>query len=124
MKLNYLAFPDPKIINRENVYFVTCLSEGKNNMLWMGTYAGIFGYNGKQFTIINDETLRLMNETGVLHIRSSLEDSRGRLWIGNNGIGVLLKDNDITINFSEKHNLIGEIISVDRYIGMHKRKVL
>lgn len=37
---------------------------------------------------------------------SILEDSKGRLWIGNNGIGVLLKDNGTTINFSEKNNLI------------------
>ena len=27
-----------------------------------------------------------------LHIRSVLADSKGRIWIGNNGIGVLLLD--------------------------------
>jgi|TARA_B110000263_G_scaffold212447_1_gene195902 ligand-binding sensor domain-containing protein len=75
-------------------------------MLWIGTYAGIFGYNGDQFTVINDETLGLKKETGELHVRSILEDSKGRLWIGNNGIGVLLFDNDTVINFSEKNNLI------------------
>ena len=105
-KLNYLAFPKPKVINPYNVYFVTCLSNGKNNMLWIGTYAGVFGYNGSDFTIINDETLGLDIETEPLHIRSILEDSKARLWIGNNGIGVLLKDGDTIINFSEKNNLI------------------
>lgn len=30
----------------------------------------------------------------------------GRIWIGNNGIGVLLKEGETTINFSEKNNLI------------------
>lgn len=78
----------------------------RNDMLWIGTYAGVFGYNGKQFIIINDESLGLSKETGALHIRSILEDSKGRLWIGNNGIGVLLKDSGKTINFSEKQNLI------------------
>jgi len=105
-KLNYLAFPNPKVINPDNVYFVTGFAEGQNDMLWIGTYAGIFGYNGNQFTIINDETLGLKKETGELHIRSILEDSKGRLWIGNNGIGVLLKENDTIVNFSEKNNLI------------------
>ncbi len=105
-KLNYLAFPSPQIINPQNVYFVTSLAEGKDEMLWIGTYSGIFGYDGRQFTIINDQTLGLKKETGELHIRSILEDSKGRLWIGNNGIGVLLKEKDTIINFSEKHNLI------------------
>lgn len=105
-QLNYLAFPTPKVINPHNLYSVTSLSKGKNNMFWIGTYAGVFGYNGSDFTIINDETLGLDINTEPLHIRSLLEDSKGRLWIGNNGIGVLLKEGDTIINFSEKNNLI------------------
>ena len=105
-RLNYLAFPKPKVINPNNLYSVTSISKGKNNILWFGTYAGVFGYNGSDFIIINDETLELDIETEPLHIRSIFEDSKGRLWIGNNGIGVLLKDADTIINFSEKNNLI------------------
>ena len=104
--LSYLAFPDPKVINSHNIYCVTDISHGKDNMLWISTYPGVYGYNGETFTIINDETLDLKKETGELHIRSILEDSKGRLWIGNNGIGVLLQENDTIINFSEKHNLM------------------
>lgn len=105
-KLIYLTFPNPKIINPDNIYSVTDISKGKNDMLWIATFAGVFGYNGENFTIINDETLKLKKETGYLHIRSIFEDSKGRLWIGNNGIGVLLKDGDSIINFSEQNNLI------------------
>lgn len=105
-QLNYLAFPNPKVINSYNLYVVTSFSKGKNKMLWIGTYAGIFGYDGEHFTIINDETLGLTPATGLLHIRSVLEDSKGRLWIGNNGIGVLLKTADQIINFSEQQHLI------------------
>ena len=105
-KVSYLAFPNPIIVNTDNVYFVTGLAKGKNDILWIGTYSGVFGYNGKEFTIINDETLELKNETGQLHIRSILEDSKGNLWIGNNGIGVLLKSGDSIINFSDKNRLI------------------
>jgi streptogramin lyase len=47
--LNYLAFPNPKVINPNNLYGVTSISKGKNNMIWFGTYAGVFGYNGKEF---------------------------------------------------------------------------
>lgn len=104
--LRYLAFPDPKTINPNNLYGVTSFSKGKNNIIWFGTYAGVFGYNGKDFRIINDETLGLDVEDEPLHIRSILEDSKGRLWIGNNGIGVLLKEGDSIINFSDKNKLI------------------
>ncbi len=75
-------------------------------MIWFGTYAGVFGYNGNEFTIINDETCGFDRNIAPLHIRSILEDSKGRLWMGNNGIGVLLKEGDAIINFSEKQNLI------------------
>ena len=106
-KLNYLAFPPHKILNPiDNLFAVTDISKGKKNMIWFGTYAGVFGYNGSDFTIINDETLGFDRKIEPLHIRSILEDSKGRLWIGNNGIGVLLKDGDSIINFSNKHHLI------------------
>ncbi|WP_121666165.1 ligand-binding sensor domain-containing protein [Mesonia aquimarina] len=104
--LNYLAFPLSPNIQFDKTYHVTGFATGKNNMLWMGTYAGVFGYNGRNFSIIDDKSLGLTKENGTLHIRSLLEDSKGRLWMGNNGIGVLLKEGDSIINFSKKHKLI------------------
>ena len=98
---NYLAFPKPKTITAGNVYSLTSMSKGKNDMLWFGTYAGVIGYNGHQFTTINDETLGLMAGSDKVHVRSILEDSQGRLWIGNNGIGVMLKKDDSIIHFSK-----------------------
>jgi ligand-binding sensor domain-containing protein len=106
-KLNYLAFPPRKVLNHsDNLFAVTSISKGQNNMIWFGTYAGVFGYDGKKFTTINDETLGFDRDIAPLHIRSIFEDSKDRLWIGNNGIGVLLKGGDSIINFSEKNNLI------------------
>lgn len=106
-RLYYLDFPPQKLLNPyDNLFAVTAISRGKNNVIWFGTYAGVFGYNGSSFTIINDETLGYDRKIEPLHIRSILEDSKGRLWIGNNGIGVLLKEGDSIINFSKKHHLI------------------
>lgn len=106
-KLTYLEFPPHKVLNLyDNLFAVTSISKGTNNMIWFGSYAGVFGYNGSDFTIINDETLGFDRAIAPLHIRSILADSKGRLWIGNNGIGVLLKEDDSIINFSKEKNLI------------------
>ncbi|SFC30188.1 Two component regulator propeller [Flexibacter flexilis DSM 6793] len=106
-QLHYLDFPPQKVLNpNDNLFAVTDIAVGKNNMIWFATYAGVFGYNGRDFTIINDETLGYDRKIEPLHIRSIFEDSKGRLWIGNNGIGVLLKEGDSIINFSNKHGLI------------------
>jgi len=106
-RLHYLDFPPQKVLNpNDNLFAVTDITKGKNNTVWFGTYAGVFGYNGKEFKIINDDTLGFDRAIAPLHIRSIFEDSKGRLWIGNNGIGVLLKVGDSITNFSEKNKLI------------------
>ncbi len=106
-QLNYLAFPNPRDTRTGNLYAVTGISKGKNERVWFGTYAGVFGYDGKQFVTINDETLGLSEESEKIHVRSILEDAQGRLWIGNNGIGVILKNGDAITHFSkEKGKLI------------------
>ncbi len=111
-KLNYLPFPIPKNISSGSTYAVTSISIGKNNMIWFGTYAGVFGYNGSEFTTINDETLRLTKDSEKMHVRSILEDSKGRLWIGNNGIGVILKSGNSIINFSKEQ---GKLIPMNEF---------
>ncbi len=106
-RLHFLELPPQKVLNPyDNLFAVTDISKGKNNMIWFATYAGVFGYNGIDFTIINDETLGFDRKIEPLHIRNIYEDSKGRLWLGNNGIGVLLKEGDSIINFSKKHRLI------------------
>ncbi len=105
-QLDYLVLPPLPNKKHGWSYLVTGIAHGAGNRTWVGTYSAAVAYNGSFFTIINDEALGLDEKTGYLHIRSILEDSKGRLWIGNNGIGVLLKEEGSTINFSEQHNLI------------------
>ena len=108
-KLSYHIFPLTPKENENNIYSVsTPFIKGKNGMLWFGTYGAVIGYNGTSFTVIDDKSLGLTEETGYLHIRSIFEDSKGNLWIGNNGIGVLLYNGDSTVNFSELHGLVSE----------------
>lgn len=103
--MSYLIFPKPKNENPDNSFGVTGISKDKDGKVWIATYAALFNYDGKMVTIFDHKTLRL-KDNELLHIRSVLADSKGRIWIGNNGIGVLLMEGNSIINFSEKNNLI------------------
>jgi ligand-binding sensor domain-containing protein len=103
--MNYLIFPKPRNKNPDNTYGVTDILKDKDGKVWIATYAALFNYDGKMVNVFDRETLKLKNNE-LLHIRSVLADSKGRIWVGNNGIGVLLKEGDTIINFSEKNNLI------------------
>lgn len=103
--MNYLIFPKPKNDNPDNSYGVTDISEDKDDKVWIATYAALYNYDGKKISIFDHKNLKL-KDNELLHIRSVLADSKGRIWIGNNGIGVLLMENDKTINFSDINGLI------------------
>lgn len=103
--MHYLTFPKPKHANPDNSFGVTGISKAKDGKVWIATYAALFSYDNKTVNIFDAEKLQL-KEDEQLHIRSVLADSKGRIWIGNNGIGVLLLEGDSTINFSQKHHLI------------------
>ena len=105
INMNYLMFPKPKHKNHDNTYGVTGISKDKNGTMWIATYDALFNYNGQMVKIFDHTNLKL-KDNELLHIRSVLADSKGRTWIGNNGIGVLLMEGDSVFNFSEKHNLI------------------
>jgi len=105
-KLSYRALPVKTKSGQENHYSNSTASiKSKNGTIWFGTYGALIGYNGSDFKIINDATLGLNDETGHLHIRSIMEDGKGNLWIGNNGIGVLKYDGKEMINFTAQQKL-------------------
>jgi ligand-binding sensor domain-containing protein len=101
--LFYRTFPVKVKSGLENTYSIsTNFVRSKNGAVWFGTYGGLIGYNGSDFKIINDSCLGL--NVGV-HIRSIMEDSKGNLWVGNNGIGVLKYDGRKVVNFTDQQKL-------------------
>ena len=105
-KLKFLAFPLPEVRGTDWEYKCTGIARGKDGRIWFATYGSVIGYDGKSFTFMNhqDGSFDGSAETD-LHVRSIFEDSKGRLWIGNNGIGVLLQEGGKTINFTQRHGL-------------------
>lgn len=84
----------------------TGFSKGANGSIWIACYNGVVGFDGKAFTFINDSTMHYDGKKKYIHVRSILADSKNRVWIGNNGVGVLLKEGNTVLNFSEKMNLV------------------
>lgn len=101
--LSVLKFP---ILGADSSFFsikgtVTDIFYGKNNMLWLASYGGVLGFDGASFKYINQKGINY-------HVRALFEDSKGNLWIGNNGIGVLFYDGNTTMNFTETNGLNDE----------------
>lgn len=103
--LNYLPFPQIEDLEDAASYLNTCMAQGKNNQLWFSSYLAVFGFDGDNISVIDNRTLGLLDSDSSLHVRSIFEDSRGNLWIGNNGIGLLLFDGEKIVNFTESHGL-------------------
>ncbi|MBO4336728.1 MAG: HD domain protein, partial [Lachnospiraceae bacterium] len=63
----------------------------KDGILWIGTYAGLYRYNGSEFRLMNDyESVRNVN---CLYV-----DDEGRLWIGTNDRGLAICINEEVVN--------------------------
>ncbi len=101
----YLTYP--LAVDRATVaaHASTDIAKGRGGRLWFATYSAVIGYDGESFTVLDDKSLGLNGDTGGLHVRCVLEDSLGRLWIGNNGIGVILRDGDTTSHFTQEHGV-------------------
>lgn len=111
INMNYLIFPKPKNDNPNKSYGVTSISKDKDGKVWIATYSALFNYDGKTTNIYDHKNLKL-KDNEVLHIRSVLADSKGRIWIGNNGIGIILKNGDSTIHFSKEQ---GKLIPMKEF---------
>lgn len=99
--LRFHVFPLELPPEEHDDYSVTEIHRAKGSRVWIATYDAVIGFDGDEFVVIDDASLGHTGETGSLHVRSVFEDSKGRLWIGNNGIGVIMRDATTTINFTE-----------------------
>ena len=100
-RLRYLALPLPLQARTNDGYSVTGFAKGKGGRIWIATYDAVFGFDGVSFTTIDGARMGLRAGEGVPHVRCVFEDSRGRVWIGNNGVGVVVVDGDATYGLTK-----------------------
>ncbi|MFN6086741.1 MAG: two-component regulator propeller domain-containing protein, partial [Fluviicola sp.] len=91
----------PEQFNPDDSYGVTDITTDKKGIVWIATYSALFNFDGKKIIRFDAENFNLKTNE-KLHIRSVLADSKGRIWIGNNGIGVILKSKDKISHFSRE----------------------
>ncbi len=60
---------------------VNDIAQTKDGVLWIGTYGGLYRYNGSSFRLMN-------NFESVKAVNCFFTDEEGRLWIGTNESGV------------------------------------
>lgn len=67
------------------------IAQTKEGQIWIGTYAGVYGYDGTQFKLYNDiDSIKNVNDLYV--------DEEGRLWVGTNDNGVTMMINGHVMN--------------------------
>jgi ligand-binding sensor domain-containing protein len=98
--LTYLPLPLPAQLAGNTGYSVTGFAKGKGGRIWIATYDAVFGFDGASLTTIDGARMGLRDGEGVPHVRCVFEDSRGRVWIGNNGVGVVVVDGDATLGLA------------------------
>ena len=105
-QVSYVGFHGKENDQHFNAYGNTGVSKSKDGKIWFSTYSAVFGYDQDKIETIDDQSLGFQTDTPKLHVRSILADSKGNVWIGNNGIGILLKTGDSIINFSKQKGLV------------------
>lgn len=76
----------------------------KDGVLWIGTYGGLYRYNGTKFQWINEyESIKTVN--------CLYTDEEGRLWVGTNDSGLSIFINDTVANvITEKQGLASDSV--------------
>jgi len=66
------------------------IAETADGYIWIGGYAGLTKYNGREFEFVS----------GITGVYALMTDSRGRLWISTNDSGIVVYENGVFNSFS------------------------
>ena len=68
------------------------ITQTNDGVLWIGTYAGLYRYNGREFRWVD-------NYDSVRNVNCLFVDEEGRLWIGTNdsGLSIVIRENVVNV---------------------------
>ena len=71
------------------------IEETTDGILWIGTYAGLYRYNGREFEWMN-------NYDSIRNVNCLFTDDEGRLWVGTNDNGLVILINEKIVNIIDQ----------------------
>jgi hypothetical protein len=77
----------------------------KDSTIWLATMNKVYGYKNHQFISIGREEMGRQNDERQMGIRGIFIDSKGTLWMADNGAGIFTYRNGQVENFTKKHAL-------------------
>jgi diguanylate cyclase (GGDEF)-like protein len=87
---------------------VNAIAETPDGYLWLGTREGLARFDGVRFTLFDT---RSVPELGHNFVLALLSDSRGRLWIGNSGGGLVRLEAGRFTRYAEANGLPSEQVT-------------
>jgi ligand-binding sensor domain-containing protein len=78
---------------------------GKDSTVWIGTMEQVYGFKKDFVFVIGREEMGRQHDQRQMGIRGIFVDSKGKLWMADNGAGVFVFDGKETKNFTKKHKL-------------------
>lgn len=78
---------------------------GKDSTLWFGTMNEVYGFKNNKFLSLGREEMGRQDDERQMGIRGIFIDSKGILWMADNGTGVFTYNDGVIENFTKKHLL-------------------
>lgn len=73
------------------------IAQTKDGRIWIGTYAGLYSYDGSKFKLFRDGD-------SIKNVNTLYVDEEGRLWVGTNDNGFTILINGKVMNVMEEDN--------------------
>ena len=104
--IRFLAFPVTPTDNDDIRYHPTTGAiKGKDGTTWFGTMEIVVGYKDGVFTLIDRKMMGRNEDQNHIGVRGLYVDSKGNLWIADNGSGYFVYDGTSVSNFTKLHHL-------------------
>lgn len=103
---HFHPFPIKENIDNKHLHFPTTKAVlGKDGTIWIGTMENVYGLKDNTFITIGRQEMGRQEDEREMGIRGIFVDSRGMLWIADNGAGLFTYDGKEVINFTKKYGL-------------------
>lgn len=103
---SFHPLPIKKNINNKHLHYPSTKAFlGKDSTVWIGTMNRVYGLKNNSFISIGREEMGRQDDEHQMGIRGIFVDSKGVLWMADNGAGIFTYNGKEIKNFTKKHHL-------------------